>query len=306
MIPQSKITRMMSRDGSARLFVIESTALVRRAQEIHNTSKTMTAVLGRALTGCSMMGTLLKDADHSLTLQFKGGGPGGTVCCVSDYCGNVRGYVDNPDLELPPNAIGKLDVGGAVGKDGVMHVIKDLGTTAQPYGGMSPLRSGEIADDITEYFARSEQTPTVCALGVRCGVDKKCIAAGGFLLQLLPFADEGTVDRLESNIAKITSVSAIVGKSDSAKVLTDLVFDGIEYDVFDEIDVEYRCSCNRDRYESALKSLGKKDLAEIIEADEGADCVCHFCKKHYLFETSEMRSWLCAEAIGKETGEESC
>ncbi len=292
MTPKSMITRLMSADGSARLFVIESTALVQSAQRIHETSKTMTAVLGRALTGCSLMGTLLKDADHTLTLQFKGGGPAGTVCCVSDYAGNVRGYVDHPDVELAPNALGKLDVGGAVGRNGVMHVIKDLGMSAQPYSGMSPLRSGEIADDITEYFARSEQTPTVCALGVRCDTEKMCIAAGGFLLQLLPFADESTVDRLEANVAKIVSVSAIVGKNDSARVLADLVFDGIPYDVFDEIPVEYRCSCSEERYESALRSIGRDELNDMISEGEDVDCVCRFCGKHYLFSVDRLKQWM--------------
>ena len=292
MTPSSHITRLMSRDGSARLLVIESTALVQRAQQIHSTSKTMTAVLGRALTGCSLMGSLLKDADHTLTLQFKGGGPAGTVCCVSDYAGNVRGYADHPEIELPPNAIGKLDVGGAVGRDGVMQVIKDLGMSTQPYSGMSPLHSGEIADDITEYFARSEQTPTVCALGVRCGTDKRCIAAGGFLLQLLPFADEGTVDRLEKNVSGITSVSSIVGRPDSAKVLIDLVFDGIEYDLFDEIPIEYRCSCSRSRYRSALRSLGREELTDMIAQGEDVECVCRFCGERYCFSTDELKEWL--------------
>lgn len=290
--PPSNITRMMSRDGSARLFVIDSTAMVQRAQDIHHTSKTMTAVLGRALTGCSLMGCMLKDADHSLTLQFKGGGPAGTVCCVSDYCGNVRGYAENPEVELPPNSKGKLDVGGAVGRDGVMQVIKDLGMSAQPYSGMSELHSGEIADDITEYFVRSEQTPTVCALGVRCGSDKKCIAAGGFLLQLLPFADESIIERLEQNVAKIQSVSAIVGKSDSARVLTDLVFDGIEYDIFDQIPVEYRCTCKRERYSAALKSLGRDELREMIADGEDVECVCRFCGKAYRFPVDELKEWL--------------
>jgi molecular chaperone Hsp33 len=287
------ITRIMTTDGSARLFVIESTELVQRAQQIHKTSKTMTAVLGRALTGCSLMGTLLKDADHSLTLQFKGGGPAGTVCCVSDYAGNVRGYADNPEVELPPNSIGKLDVGGAVGKDGVMQVIKDLGMSVQPYAGLCPLHSGEIADDITEYFARSEQTPTVCALGVRCDAEKKCIAAGGFLLQLMPGADDATVDRLEENIGKINSVSAIVGRADSMRVLADLVLNGIEYEVFDQFPIEYRCSCTRQRYANALRTLGREELTDMIAAGEDIECVCRFCKERYVFPVEQLKEWLC-------------
>ncbi len=288
----SSITRIMSRDGSARLILLDSTAIVQKAQSIHHTSKTMTAALGRALSGCSLMGSLLKDKDHTLTLQFKGGGPGGTICCVSDYFGNVRGYAENPDVELPPNALGKLDVGGAVGSGGVMQVLKDLGMSATPYAGMSPLKSGEIADDITEYFARSEQTPTVCALGVRCDQEKNCTAAGGFLLQLLPFADESIITKLEENVGGITSVSAIVGAPDSAKVLADLVFDGIEYDVFDSYEVEYRCTCSRSRYESALRSLGKEELEDILAAGEDIDAACRFCGTHYRFEIEQVKEWL--------------
>lgn len=292
MTPPSRMKRIMTSDGSARLFVIDSTELVRQAQQLHGTSKTMTAVLGRALTGCSLMGTLLKDADHSLTLQFKGDGPAGTVCCVSDYAGNVRGYAENPTVELPPNEKGKLDVGGAVGRNGVMQVMKDLGMSAQPYAGMSPLRSGEIADDITEYFARSEQTPTVCALGVRCGSDKKCIAAGGFLLQLMPFAEESVIERLEQNVAKITSVSAIVGQPDSLQVLADIVLDGIPYDVFDTLPISYRCTCSSERYEQALHSLGRDEWSELAAQGETVECVCRFCGKKYHFSPELFANWL--------------
>ncbi len=292
MTPPSKMTRLMSRDGSARLLILDSTAMVQRAQALHGTSKTMTAVLGRALSGCSLMGSLLKDADHSLTLQLKGGGPAGTVCCVSDYAGNVRGYADHPEVELAPNALGKLDVGGAVGKDGVIQVIKDLGMSATPYSGMTELVSGEIADDITKYFAVSEQTPTVCALGVRCNTEKQCVAAGGFLLQLLPFADDAIITCLEENVKKITSVSAIVGAPDSDRVLADLVFDRIDYDVFDSYAVEYRCTCSRERYARALRSLGKAELHDMIAEGKDVDAACRFCGKHFVFGIGEIRGWV--------------
>lgn len=284
---QSVIRRIMTKDGMARLFVCDSTELVKKAASIHHTSKTMTAVLGRALTGCSLMGTLLKDKDNSLTLQFKGGGPAGTVCCVSDYAGNVRGYADHPEVELPPNAKGKLDVGGAVGREGTLYVIKDLGMD-NPYVGMSPIVSGEIAEDITGYFARSEQTPSVCALGVRCDTEGRCVAAGGFLLQLLPGAEDALIDRLEGNIGKIASVSSLVGKSDSLYVLTDLVLDGIEYDIFDEFDIDFRCTCRADRYRRALATLAENDFNEMIGEGKPVEAKCRFCGKTYSFTPAEL------------------
>ena len=173
----SVIKRAISRDGGIRVIFCDSTAIVRASCAIHHTSKTMTAVLGRALTATSLMACLLKDRDNTLTLQLRGDGPAGSVICVGDYKGNVRGYAENPDAELPPNSVGKLDVGGAVGR-GTMYIIKDMGMN-DPYVGVSPIVSGEIAEDVTEYFASSEQTPTVCALGVRVDRDNMCFAAGG-------------------------------------------------------------------------------------------------------------------------------
>ena len=285
----SVIRRSMTQDGMARLFVAESTSLVREAASIHSASKTMTAVLGRALTGTSLMGTLLKDKDNSLTLQIKGDGPAGTVCCVSDYAGNVRGYADCPWVELPPNAKGKLDVGGAVGREGTLYVIKDLGME-QPYVGMSPLVSGEIAEDITSYFARSEQTPSVCALGVRCDKEGKCVGAGGFLLQLLPGAEEGLIARLEENIGRIASVSVLTGRADSLAVLTDLVLDGIPYDIFDEFDIRFRCTCTSQRYLRALSTLAETDFEEMLADGKPVEAKCRFCGKTFSFAPDVLRA----------------
>ena len=206
MVKPSLMTRAMTQDGMVRLFYADTTSIVQKAHTIHGTSKTMTAVLGRALTGASLMGTLLKDRESSVTLQFKGDGPAGTILCVSDYAGNVRGCAGDPTVELPPNEMGKLDVGGAVGR-GTLYVMKDLGLK-EPYIGMSPIVSGEIAEDITAYFASSEQIPTVCALGVRCNPDFSCKAAGGYLLQLMPGADESLIERVEKAVGALPPISA--------------------------------------------------------------------------------------------------
>ena len=283
----SIIKRALSRDGGIRVLFCDSTAIVRRSCEIHHTSKTMTAVLGRALTAASLMASLLKDRDNTLTLQIRGDGPAGSVVCVGDYKGNVRGYAEHPDVELPPNAAGKLDVGGAVGR-GSLYVIKDLGMN-DPYVGVSPIVSGEIAEDITEYFASSEQTPTVCALGVRVGRDNMCFAAGGYLVQLMPGYDEGDIEKLETNIGAAESVSKQIADGMDGDEIIAKIFSGIEYDMFDEFDAGYVCPCERDKYLRALVSLNEKDMNELLEAGEPVETRCQFCGKTYVFETEELR-----------------
>lgn len=282
----SVIKRAITTDGSARLFFIDSTAVVKRSCEIHHTSKTMTAVLGRALTAASLMGSLLKDKDNTLTLQLRGDGPAGLVVCVSDYMGNVRGYAENPDAELPPNSAGKLDVGGAVGA-GTMYIIKDLGMN-EPYIGVSPIVTGEIAEDITEYFASSEQTPTVCALGVRVDNDNMCFAAGGFLLQLMPGYEDSTVDALETNVNMLGSVSKLIADGKTGEEIIDMVFSGIEYERFDEFDVEYRCTCSREKYKTALVGLSDDDMNELRETGEPIETNCRFCGDKYVFDLAEI------------------
>jgi len=282
----SVIKRAITTDGSARLFFIDSTAIVKKSCEIHHTSKTMTAVLGRALTAASLMGSLLKDKDNTLTLQLRGDGPAGMVVCVSDYMGNVRGYAENPDVELPPNAVGKLDVGGAVGR-GTMYIIKDLGMN-EPYIGVSPIVSGEIAEDLTEYFVSSEQTPTVCALGVRVDHDNMCYAAGGFLLQLMPGYDDKTVDVLETNVNMLGSVSKLIADGKTGEEIIEMVFSGIEYEMFDEFDAEYRCTCNRDKYKTALIGLSEDDMDELRKTGEPIETNCRFCGDKYVFELDEI------------------
>jgi len=287
-MPTSKsiIMRAITEDGSARIFFIDSTAIVKRACEIHHTSKTMTAVLGRALSAASLMGTLLKDKDNSLTLQFRGDGPAGVVVCVSDYMGNVRGYAENPDAELPPNAQGKLDVSGAIGR-GTMYVIKDMGMQ-EPYVGVCPLVSGEIAEDVTQYFAASEQTPSVCALGVRVDTNHMCFAAGGFLLQLMPGADEKVIGRLETNINMMGSVSKRIADGATGEEIIAAVFDGIDYTMFDEFDAEYKCTCSREKYKVALVGLNNADMAELDSTNEPIETNCRFCGAKYVFSPEEI------------------
>lgn len=283
----SHLTRALTRDGSAMIVAADTSSIVQTAHEIHHLSKTMTAALGRALTAASLMGSLLKEENQSVTLRFCGDGPAGTICCVSDWRGNVRGYADNPQAELPPNAKGKLDVGGVVGK-GPMHVLRDLGQE-MPYVGVSQIVSGEIAEDITHYFASSEQTPSVCALGVLTNTDFSCRAAGGFLVQMLPFADPQTAETIERNISGIESVSRMVDSGMTPQDLIATVFANLEYDLLDETDVGYVCTCSRERYGAALLSLGRKELEKLRREGEPVETCCSFCGKKYVFSPQEIQ-----------------
>ena len=282
----SIIKRAISMDGGIRVIFCDSTAIVRRACEIHHTSKTMTAVLGRALTATSLMASLLKDMDNTLTLQIRGDGPCGSVVCVGDYKGNVRGYADDVTVELPPNEFGKLNVGGAVGQ-GSLYVIKDMGMN-EPYVGVSPIVTGEIAEDITEYFANSEQTPTVCALGVRVDTDNMCFAAGGYLIQLMPGYDDADVDRLETNVNMAGSISKLIELGNTPEQIITMVFDGIPFDLFDEFDVDYLCNCSRDKYKRALISLSDDDIASLREDNAPIETECRFCHTKYTFALDEV------------------
>jgi len=284
----SIIQRAISRDGGIRVLFCDSTAIVRKSCEIHHTSKTMTAVLGRALTAASLMASLLKDRDNTLTLQIRGDGPAGSVVCVGDYKGNVRGYAEHPETELPPNAAGKLDVGGAVGR-GSLYVVKDLGMN-DPYVGVSPIVTGEIAEDVTEYFASSEQTPTVCALGVRVDRENMCFAAGGYLVQLMPGYDEADIEKLENNIGNAGSVSKQIADGMDGEEIIAAVFGDIPYDMFDEFDIGYVCPCQRDKYLRALVSLNETDMNELLESGEPVETRCQFCGRTYVFPVDELRA----------------
>ena len=267
---------------------IDSTEIVASAHSIHGTSNVASAALGRLLTAASLMGVSLKD-DESITLRMNGGGPLGTLLAVSDSEGNVRGTVQHPAVKLPLKENGKLDVGGAVGYDGALTVIKDLGLK-EPYVGQTPLVSGEIAEDITAYFATSEQIPTVCSLGVLCSSDGSSILhAGGFLIQLLPGATEETIEKVEEGIKGIKPVTELLSEGKTPEEILKEALPLFELNLLEEGHTEYRCNCNRERVERALISLGKNDLLELAE-DEETEVCCQFCPRKYTFASDEIKA----------------
>lgn len=286
-----KIIRCISQEGDLTVMAVESTDMVQRAHEIHSTSKVASAALGRLLTAASMMGAVLKGADSSITLRINGGGPVGSVIAVSDSTGNVRGYIGDASVELPLNKKGKLDVGGAVGTDGFVTVIKDLGMK-EPYIGQTPIVTGEIAEDITSYFASSEQTPTVCALGVLVDPQTKdIITAGGFIIQLLPTAMEDTIEKVERCIKDIEPVTTMLASGMTPEDICRKVLPEFELDVLDEEEVAYKCTCTKERVEKALISTGEDALKEMAE-DEKTEISCNFCDKKFVFTSDEIKKIL--------------
>ncbi len=282
-----KLLRAIADDGSVMIFSLDSTDIVSKAEQLHQTSAVVTAALGRLLTAASIMGAMLKGDDDTLTLRIAGDGPAGSVIAASDSHGNVRGYVGNPIVELPLNEKGKLDVAGAVGRTGSLYVIRDTGFR-EPYVGQVPIISGEIAEDITGYFATSEQIPTVCALGVLVNPDLSVCAAGGFIAQVLPGADEEAIAVLEKNLQGLEPVTVMLSNGMTAEDIALRVLQGFSPHIVGESSVEYHCSCSKERYEQALAAIGRYELADIIEKDKKAEVVCHFCNKHYLFEEDEL------------------
>lgn len=286
-----QIIRMLAKDAPVKASAITGRKLVEHARQIHKTLPIATAALGRSLMACSMIGNQLKEENGAVTLRIKGDGPMGGITAVSDSAGNVRGYVVDGTVDLPLKPNGKLDVGGAVGENGSITVIKDLGLK-EPYVGTIQLVSGEIADDVAAYFVESEQIPTACALGVLVNTDQSVLCAGGYLIQLLPGAGGGVIGQIEKGVARVGAVTdALRGGMDAEGLLREVLRD-FDMEVVERAGVEYRCYCSRERVTRALISLGKKELAELIEEQGRAELTCQFCDKVYEYDRGELETLL--------------
>lgn len=288
---QDYIVRAITKDGYIKAAAIRSTAMVERARQIHTTTPTATAALGRALTAASIIGNTQKVENGSVTLQFRGGGPLGTIMAVSDSKGNVRGYVQNPHVSLLEKYRGKLDVGAAVGTEGMLTVIRDL-QMKEPYVGSVELVSGEIAEDITNYFVQSEQIPTACALGVLIDVDQTVKVAGGYFIQLLPGAPDSVIDRIENGIKDTGAVTTALANGMTPQQILESVLPDMEIEFLEEDPVCYQCYCDRDRVVSTLISLGRKELEDIVAEGETITIECQFCDTLYKFTPDEIRQIL--------------
>ena len=288
-----KIIRATAGDGLIKMAVITARDMVQRAREIHSCSPTASAALGRTLCAASLMGEMMKEEKATLTIRINGGGPIGSVVAVSDSGGNVRGYVGDPSVDLPLRSDGKLNVGAAVGRDGMLTVSRDIGLK-EPYIGSTELVSGEIAEDVTAYLLESEQVPSACALGVLVDTDLSIKAAGGFIVQLMPGADEALIGRLEENIFMMDQLTTILDE-DGAAAIFDQVLKGFEYHIVGETPVAYRCYCSRDRVEEALRCIDSAQLAEMI--DEGKDITvsCQFCDQVYRFSPAQLQELAAAK-----------
>lgn len=287
----SRLVRYINTDGTIVIEAADTTDIVRRAAYIHRTSNVCSAALGRLLTAASFMGNMLKEEEASVTLRINGGGPAGCLIAVSDSKGNVRGYIENAVVDLPLKAPGKLDVGAAVGKDGNLTVMKDFGS-GNPYVGQTPLVSGEIAEDITAYYAISEQTPTVCALGVLTVPNtREIITSGGLLIRLLPTADEQTIERVESCIKDLKPVTAMLTEGLSPEEICKTALFSFELELLEKKEIDYRCNCSRKRVENALISTGISELEEMAK-EPMTEVQCHFCEKKYRFSGDDIQSLL--------------
>ena len=281
-----KIIRATAADGFVKMAVADARGTVERARAIHACSPTAAAALGRTLCAASLLGDAMKEEKASLTIRINGGGPIGSVVAVSDSDGNVRGYVENPQLQLPLRADGKLDVGGAVGRDGMLTVSRDLGLK-EPYIGSTALVSGEIAEDLTAYLIESEQVPSACALGVLIDTDRTVKAAGGFIVQLMPGADEEIISRLEDNIFLMDQLTTVLDE-DGTDALFAQVLKGFDWHLVGEYPVCYRCPCSRERVEQALTVIDRKDLDEIVAEGKDISVSCQFCDRVYSFTPQEI------------------
>ena len=283
-----KLVRAITKDGTVKAVAVTTKELTERARNIQKTLPVATAALGRALAAASMMGNALKEEAASLTLQIKGGGPLGTVLAVSDHLGNVRGYVQNPQIDLPLREDGKLDVGGAVGAEGTLTVIKDLGMK-EPYIGSVGLLGGEIAEDLAAYFVESEQIPTACALGVLVDRDQSVKAAGGYIIQLLPGADEDVITKVEGGVLAAGPVTKLLDRDSDPEALLRTVLSDFEVDILETSPIAYKCYCSRDRVERALISMGVADLEDLLREQGGCELGCQFCDTVYRYTAEELQ-----------------
>ena len=286
-----KLIRCITSEGAIMVSAIDSTDIVAKAEQLHKTSAVVTAALGRLLTAGAMMGNMLKGENNSITLKVDGGGPVGIITVSADYHGNVRGYATNPVVEIPLKPNGKLDVSGAVGTDGNLVVIKDLGMK-DPYNGFVPLTSGEIAEDITSYYATSEQIPTVCALGVLVDRDLTVKKAGGYILQLLPFTEDEIIDKLEENLKTVRPVTKLLDEGMDIEDIVRDVLKGFDVEVIYTEEVAYKCKCSKEKVEATLKGLGEKELYEILEAQPQIDVCCNFCNTTYSYTKNDVEKIL--------------
>lgn len=280
------IVRATAANAQIRAFACTTKALVETARNAHNTSPVVTAALGRLLTAGSMMGSMMKGEKDVLTLQIHGSGPVQGLTVTADSHGNVKGYANVPDAMMPPNAKGKLDVGGVIGI-GFMNVIKDLGLK-EPYVGQTVLQTGEIGDDLTYYFVTSEQVPSSVGLGVLMEKDNTVKQAGGFIIQLMPFAEESVIARLEENLGKVASVTSMLDAGNTPEQMLQIVLEGFDIEITDCVDTQFVCDCSKSKVEKALIAIGKKELKEMIEEDKEIEVNCHFCNTQYTFSVEEL------------------
>ncbi len=284
------IIRASAADSQIRAFAATTKELVEQARMLHNTSPVATAALGRLLTAGAMMGSMMKGEEDILTLQIKGSGPIGGLIVTANSRGTVKGYAYHPKVLLPANEKGKLDVGGALGA-GILSVIKDLGLK-EPYTGQTHLVSGEIAEDIAYYYAASEQVPSVVALGVLMNKENTVRQAGGFILQLMPFADSSLIDRLEQKVNEITGITSLLDKEMTPEMILEYVLGEFGLQILDKLPTAFECNCTKDRVEKAIVSIGRKEISEMIEENEPIEVNCHFCNTHYHFSVEELKDIL--------------
>ena len=281
------MVRATAAHGQVRAFAATTRDMVEYARQAHNTSPVVTAALGRTLTGGVMMGSMMKGEKDLLTIKIEGDGPIGSILVTADAAGHVKGYAQNPQVMLPPNDKGKLDVAGAVGI-GVLSVIKDIGLK-EPYVGQTILVTSEIAEDLTYYFATSEQVPSAVGLGVLMNKDNTVRQAGGFIVQVMPFAEEATIAKLEENVQKIQSVTTLLEQGHTPESLLEKVLEGFDVEINDTMSTQFHCNCCRERVEKALISIGRKELNEMIQEGKDIEMNCHFCNKNYNFTVEDMK-----------------